>query len=77
MQKSVPFSEVVIDPSSDLQIHYWAKDMLIQPHELRDAVRLIGPRLCDLRKYFGRSAAIICLRDRREPRTVSPYGLPA
>ena len=77
MQKTVPYSSVLIDPASDLQVHHWAKDMQIQPYELRAAIGLVGPRLSDLRRYFGKSAPIICLKDRREPRAVSPYGFPA
>ena len=78
MQKAVPYTLVMIDPASDIQVHHWARDMQIEPHELRAAVRLVGPRLSDLRQYFGKSAVIISLENRRRGRrTVSPYGLPA
>ncbi len=77
MDKLLPYTSILIDPASDLQVHHWAKDMQIQPHELRAAVRIIGPRLSDLRQYFGKSAPVICLKDWREPRRVSPYGFPA
>jgi hypothetical protein len=77
MQKPIAYTSVMIDPASDLQVHHWAKDMQIQPCELRRAVSLVGPRLSDLRRYFGKSATVICLKDRREPRAVSPYGFPA
>jgi hypothetical protein len=77
MEKPIPYTSVMSDSASDLQIHHWAKDMQIQPHELRTAVGLVGPRLSDLRRYFGKSAPVICLKDRREPRAVSPYGFPA
>jgi hypothetical protein len=77
MEKPIPYTSVMSDSASDLQIHHWAKDMQIQPHELRTAVGLVGPRLSDLRRYFGKSAHVICLKDRREPRAVSPYGFPA
>jgi hypothetical protein len=53
MEKPIPYTSVLIDPSSDLQVHHWAKDMQIQPHELRTAVGLVGPRLSDIRQYFG------------------------
>jgi hypothetical protein len=76
MQKPIPYSSVMIDPASDLQVHHWAKDLQVEPHELRAAVRLVGPRLGDIRQYFGKSAPIICLKDRREPRAVSPFGFP-
>jgi hypothetical protein len=65
MSRPVPYTAVIIDPESDLQVHHWAKDMQIQPYELRAAVKLVGPRLGDLRRYFGKSAPIICLKDRR------------
>ena len=29
MQKLVPYTSVMIDPASDLQVHHWAKDMQI------------------------------------------------
>jgi hypothetical protein len=78
MQKPTPYTSVLIDPASDIQVHYWAKDMQVEPHELRTAVRLVGPRLSDVRQYFGRSAPVISLESRRRGRrTVSPYGLPA
>jgi len=78
MQKSIPYTLVLIDPASDLQVHHWAKDMQVEPHELRAAVRLVGPRLSDLRQYFGKSAPVISLEIRRRGRrtSVSPYGLP-
>jgi len=76
MQKPVPYTSVMIDPASDLQVHHWAKDMQIQPYELRAAVGLVGPRLSDLRRYFGKSAPIIWLQDRRGFGGVSRYGLP-
>jgi hypothetical protein len=68
MQRPIPYTSVIIDPASDLQVHHWAKDMQIQPYELRTAVALVGPRLSDLRRYFGKSAPVICLRDRRPDR---------
>jgi len=77
MQKPVPYTSVLIDPASDLQVHHWAKDLQVQPYELRAAVGVVGPRLGDLRRYFGKSAPVICLKDRRKPRAVFPYGLPA
>jgi hypothetical protein len=68
MQRPIPYTSVIIDPASDLQVHHWAKDMQIQPYELRAAVALVGPRLSDLRRYFGKSAPVICLMDRRPNR---------
>ena len=52
-------------PASDIQVHHWAKDMQIQPHELRTAVGLVGPRLSDIRQYFGKSAQVIPLTSSR------------
>jgi hypothetical protein len=53
----------MIDPMNDLQVEHWARDMQVQTCDLRDAVRLIGPRLRDLRRYFGKSAPIIFLEN--------------
>jgi Protein of unknown function (DUF3606) len=75
MQKPTPYTSVLIDPASDIQIHHWAKDMQVEPHELRAAVRLVGPRLGDIRQYFGKSADIIVLSARRNSKTGNP--LPA
>jgi uncharacterized protein DUF3606 len=72
MQKPTPYTSVLIDPASDIQVHHWAKDMQVEPHELRAAVRLVGPRLSDVRQYFGKSAAIIVLSDRRNSKTGNP-----
>lgn len=71
MQKPLPYTSVIIDPESDLQVHHWAEDMQIQAYELRAAVMLVGPRLSDLRRYFGKSAPVICLKDRRPDRQVT------
>jgi len=38
--------------------------MQVQTCDLKAAVRLIGPRLSDLRRYFGKSAPIIFLENR-------------
>jgi hypothetical protein len=65
MQRPIPYTSVLIDPASDIQVHHWARDMQIEPYELRMAVFLVGPRLSDLRRYFGKSAPVICLKDRR------------
>ena len=65
MQKPIPYTSVVIDPASDIQVHHWAKDMQVEPHELRAAVRLVGPRLGDIRQYFGKSAQVIPLTSGR------------
>jgi len=72
MQKPTPYTSVLIDPASDIQVHHWAKDIQVEPHELRAAVRLVGPRLGDVRQYFGKSAAIIVLSDRRNSKKGNP-----
>ena len=41
--KAFSVYSVMIDPSSDLQVHHWATDMQIEPYELRAAVALVGP----------------------------------
>lgn len=69
MQKLTPYTSVLIDPASDIQVHHWARDMQVEPHELRAAVRLVGRRLGDVRQYFGKSADIIVLSDRRNTKT--------
>jgi len=39
-------------------------DTVEETGDLRAAVRLVGPRLSDLRRYFGKSAPIIFLDNR-------------
>jgi hypothetical protein len=76
MSRPVPYTSVIIDPMNDPQVQHWAKDLQIETYELRAAIRTVGPRLGDLRRYFGKSAHIISLENRRRA-TISPYGLPA
>ena len=45
MQKRIPYTLVMIDPASDIQVHHWARDMQVEPYQLRAAVRLVGQRL--------------------------------
>jgi hypothetical protein len=79
MLRPVPYTEIMIDPMNASQVEHWARDMQVQTCDLRDAVRLIGPRLSDLRRYFGKSAPIIFLEnhlsDRKAKRTatISPF----
>ena len=56
-----------------------AKDLQVETYDLRAAIKVVGPRLSHLRRYFGKSAHIIFLDNRRNKiqTTVSPYGLPA
>jgi hypothetical protein len=79
MPRPIPYTSVIIDPMNFPQVEHWARDMQVETCELRTAIKLVGPRLSDLRRYFGKSAHIIILENRRANRTpaVSPYGLPA
>jgi hypothetical protein len=48
--------------------------MQVQTCDLRTAVRLVGPRLSDLRRFFGKSAPIINLENRladRQPQATT------
>jgi hypothetical protein len=65
MSRSLPYSDVKIDPMNDLQVQHWAKDLQIQTYELRAAIKLVGPHLSDLRRYYGKSAQVIFLASRR------------
>jgi hypothetical protein len=58
----------MIDASNDLEVYHWARDMQVEPYELRAAVAVAGPRLSDLRRYFGKSAHIIFLGNRLSDR---------
>jgi hypothetical protein len=67
----------MIDPMNSAEVEHWARDMQVQSGDVRAAIRLVGRRLSDLRRYFGKSAHVIVLEDKRKPAAVSPYGLPA
>jgi hypothetical protein len=71
MQRPTPYTAVIIDPTNDPQVQHWAEDLQVETYELRAAIKLIGPRLSDLRRYFGKSAPIIYLHDRRPDRQTS------
>lgn len=68
MLRPVSYTEIMIDPLDRLQVEHWARDMQVQTGDLRAAVRLVGPRLSDLRRYFGKSAPIIFLENRLSDR---------
>jgi hypothetical protein len=76
MTSTIPYTSVTIDRFNNAEIEYWAKDLQVEPQVLRDAIRLVGPRLTHLRHYLGRSAAVIPLAERRKP-AVSLCNLPA
>jgi hypothetical protein len=75
MSRPIPYSDVIIDPRNDAQIQHWAKDMQLQTYELRGAIKVVGPRLVDLRRYFGKSAHIVILEcKKRGTASVGPEG---
>ena len=65
MQRPVPFTQLIIDPMNVPQVQHWANDLQVETYELGAAIRLVGPRLSDLRRYFGKSAHVIFLASRR------------
>ena len=78
MLRPVPYTKIMIDPRNEPQVQHWAREMQVQACDLRTAVRLVGPRLSDLRRFFGKSAPIINLENRladRQPQTatISPF----
>ena len=79
MSRPIPYTSVIIDPMNCAQVQHWAKDLQVETYDLRAAIKVVGPRLSHLRRYFGKSAHIIFLDNRRNKiqTTVSPYGLPA
>jgi hypothetical protein len=75
MPRPTPYSDVIIDPMNDAQVQHWAKDMHLQTYELRGAIKVVGPRLVDLRRYFGKSAHVIILENRKRGLTsLGPEG---
>jgi Protein of unknown function (DUF3606) len=80
ISRPIPYTSVFIDPMNYPQVEHWAHDMQVETYDLRAAIKVVGPRLSDLRRYFGRTAHVIFLEDRRAKSTgtaVSPCGLPA
>jgi Protein of unknown function (DUF3606) len=79
MTRPIPYTSVIVDPMNCPQVEHWAKDLQVQPYDLRAAISVVGPRLSDLRRYFGRSAHIIFLDNRRNKSQTmgSPFHLPA
>jgi hypothetical protein len=65
MSRPVSYNDEIIDPMNAAQVQHWAKDLQIQTYELQAAIKLVGPRLSHLRRYFGKSADIIVLSDKR------------
>jgi hypothetical protein len=79
MSRPIPYTSVIIDHMNSEEVRFWANDLQVATYDLRAAIRIVGPRLSDLRRYFGKSAHIIILEDRRNQKqtAVSTYGLPA
>jgi hypothetical protein len=73
MSRPEPYTSILIDPMNDPQVQHWAREMQVQTCDLRAAVRLVGPRLSDLPRYFGKSARIIFLENRLSERQVKPF----
>ena len=72
MTRPVPYTSVMINPANDFEVQHWARDMQVEPYELRAAIRLVGTRLSDVRRYFGKSAQVVFLENKRTPPPVSP-----
>jgi hypothetical protein len=79
MSRPIPYTSVIIDPMNCEEVRFWSNDLQVATYDLRAAIKIVGPRLSDLRRYFGKSAHIIILEDRRNENqtAASPYGLPA
>ena len=69
MSRPVPYTSIFIDPMNDPQVQHWAADFHVQSYDLRAAIKVVGPRVSDLRRYFGKSAEIIFLENRLSDRT--------
>jgi Protein of unknown function (DUF3606) len=69
MSRVVPYTSIFIDPMNDPQVQHWAADFHVQNYDLRAAIKVVGPRVSDLRRYFGASAEIIFVGNRLSDRT--------
>jgi hypothetical protein len=65
MSRPIPYTSAFIDPMNWQEIQYWADDLQVSLYDLRAAITLVGPRLSDLRRHFGKSAQIIILEKKR------------
>ena len=77
MARSIPYTSVVLDRLNDSEVQFWAKELQVETDALRDAIRVVGPRLTHLRRYFGKSARVIPLDNWRGPKALSRYGVSA
>ena len=64
----VHFDTIRVDPANTAQVQLWSRELQVSPSELKAAVLEVGRRLTELRRYFGQTAEIIWLHDRREAR---------
>ena len=64
MTRAVPLTSVSINPTNFEQVRYWAEDLKVEPEVIRMAIRSVGPRLPDVRRYLGKSAQIVFLENR-------------
>jgi hypothetical protein len=65
MQRPVPYTDIMIDPTKAVEVKHWAKDLQVETYELRAAINMVGPSLSGLRRFFGKSADIVSLATRR------------
>jgi hypothetical protein len=76
MQRAIPYTEIVIDPMNAAEVQHWSKDLEIETYELRAAIRLVGPRLSGLRRFFGKSAEVVFLAARRADKSTGKTPAP-
>jgi hypothetical protein len=62
-----PLTQIVIVANSEREMREWASKFGVPISELRIAIYTVGPRLTDLRAYFGVSD-VIPFPHRGEPR---------
>ena len=67
MTRSIPYTTVIIDRFNDAEVAFWANDLEVEPNELRAAIGLVGTRLTQLRRHFGKSARVLPLDNWRGP----------
>ena len=67
--RPTPYTDIIIDPTNTVEVKRWAKDLQVEPYELRTAINMVGPRLSGLRRFFGRSADVIFLAANRADKT--------
>jgi Protein of unknown function (DUF3606) len=68
----VHYDTILIDPANPPQVEYWAKELRVEPSELKAAMLTVGRRLTNVRRHFGKTAEIVCLADRRKALKYAP-----